>query len=338
MRVAVYLITLCWLSVSGFAQTHIQVILVTNRPIGRVEASDVSKRETLSVPYADTVDFSFRNKAINCYNIAYQEGDKYYRQQVWVNPGQVTVMAHLGGEVLYIDTVLNAPIYYTAKAVSDNDLRLSRTGDTAALNEFLLKAYEANIDNAFSYFPGLCYLLDNENSRPDLLKLKALKDRQGKRFEWFLFYHDFTNDLEKRLDPDRLPEGSRLVMDRNKKTYPLVSDLGKRYVLNFWFLSDATCLEEQKTIKALREQLSVKGIEVIGISTDQADQFNTWKAYLDENGYDWANFLQTGRGKLSDFYNVHRFPAYVILDEEGNVQQTYHRFSKVLKALGVDNP
>ena len=111
MRAAVYLITLCWLSLSGFAQTHIQVILVTNRPIGRVVASDVSKRESLSVPYADTVDFSFRNKVINYFDIAYQEGDRYHRLQIWANPGNVTVMAHLEGDTLHIDTVLNACRY-----------------------------------------------------------------------------------------------------------------------------------------------------------------------------------------------------------------------------------
>ena len=77
------------------------------------------------------------------------------------------------------------------------------------------------------------YFLANENSKPDLLKLKALKDRQGKRFDWFLYYHGFTQDLEKRLDPNRLPEGSYLVMDRNKKTYMLQHTGEKGYVLSF---------------------------------------------------------------------------------------------------------
>lgn len=339
MRFFVCLITACWIGLPGFAQTQIQVILVTNRPIGRVVAFDIDKREILSVPYADTIAFSFKNKVINCYDIGFQEGDKYYQNQIWVNPGHVTIMAHLAGEGLCIDSVLNDPIYDTVQKIVHTIDRLTAAKDTNALNDFLLKAYASNIDNPFSYFPGMCYLLANEDSKPDLLKLKALRDRQGKRFEWFPFYQDFINDLENRLDPNRLPKDSYLVMDRNKNTYPLQYTLDKKWrVLNFWSLGDAACLEEQNTIKTLQEQLAANSIGIIGISIDPVSQFDTWKTYLFENGYGWTNFLQTGRGKLSDRYGIHKFPAYVILNEDGDVQQTVYRFSEVLKALGVNKP
>jgi hypothetical protein len=113
---------------------------------------------------------------------------------VWLNPGNPIIECHTAHDKnLVVDTVINSPIYYTAKKFdADYSLALNK-------NEFLLDQIKKNIDNPFSLFIARDYINGNQNSRADLLKLKSLLDTQGTKFSWSLLYTLAVDRLNNQL-------------------------------------------------------------------------------------------------------------------------------------------
>lgn len=321
------------LAASAHAQTRIHLVLVTNRPIEKVEAYDGDQTEHLEARYQDTVLFSFHTKAPTFYRIGYREADKNRNEVLWLDPGDDTVVAHLQGDKLVIDTVMGSPTYYTVKSFQ-RAFNIAVISDTARRNAFLLKAYEDNIGNLYSYAIGSIYLVNNNNNRPALLRLKALVDRQGKSLDWSLWYRGMAERLNAELTIAHIPMANFSLLDRKGKAATISLAGADTYVLDFWFLACGPCVKDHHRIKAMETQLREHRVNLIGISIDQRDQRKTWNAYLAENGYGWPNYLDT-RGDLSGFLSLHEFPTYVVLDGQGNIKGTYNNFGDVLKGVGM---
>lgn len=326
------------LSYAAGAQTNIDIVLVTNRPIDKVEVYNLEQNETDASHYTDTVHFRFNKRQIDAYNIDYVEGEKRYHAQVWLNPGNVSVSAHLDHEVLVIDTVVGAPMYYAAQAFDKTYAALCKTNDSAVINPFLLQAYEENIGSAFSYTIGLDYLLRNQNNRAALLRLKTLVDRQGDSLTWSLMHPMFVDALHKRLDLKKISVGDFPFVDRNGKAAKLSLSGADTYILDFWFLACPPCVREHRSIKPLLDKLAADHIQVIGITTDQSDKMDTWRAYLEENDYTWANYMQGHDGTLSNYLALHIFPTYMVLDGSGNLLGAYNAWEEALQEAESAKP
>lgn len=321
------------LSASADAQTRIHLVLVTNRPIEKVEAYDGDQTEHLEARYQDTVLFSFHTKAPTFYRIGYREADKNRNEVLWLDPGDDTVVAHLQGDNLVFDTVMGSPAYYTDKGFQ-RAFGAAVTSDSARRNTFLLKAYEDNIGSLYSYVIGSAYLLNNHNNRPALLRLKALVDRQGKSLDWSLWYRSMAERLNAELTIAHISIADFSVLDRKGKTASIRLAGADTYVLDFWFLACPPCVRDHHRIKAVETQLREHHISLIGISVDQRDQRKTWNAYLTENGYGWPNYLDARRD-LSGFLALHEYPTYVVIDGRGNIEGTYNNIGEVLKGVGM---
>jgi len=206
MRYFTILITLLLFYIGVIAQTNIQLIIQNpmQHKIDKVDAFDLSQKELHDYVYGDTLLLHFDKCNIDCYNIRYHEGEKMFRAQLWLDSGNIKIQAHLDEKNLVIDTVINSPTFYYVKAFAKQYFELSKTNDTALLNQFLLDAYEENIGNPFSIMVVDYFVRLNQNSKVNLLKLKKLTAQQGDRFSWFLMYPIAVERLNKMLTVDKL--------------------------------------------------------------------------------------------------------------------------------------
>jgi thiol-disulfide isomerase/thioredoxin len=102
----------------------------------------------------------------------------------------------------------------------------------------------------------------------------------------------------------------------NKETTVANLSAGKKYILvDFWASWCAPCRKEIPNLRNLYKQYSLKGFEIISISTDKKEA--DWEKALNEEKLAWPNYLDTkGAG---DACRVKAIPAIFLLDDKGTV-------------------
>lgn len=324
------------LNFSAFGQTNIQMVITNlgQHKIDAVDAFDLSQEEFRNYPYQDTIEMVFAKSNIDCYNIRYHEQGKMFRQQIWLNPGNIKIEAHIDSERLVIDTVMNAPIYYAFKKFFTTLDDLYKSKDSTALDNYMIATYLENIENPFSLIVATNYIEKNKNSKSSLLKFKPYVDKQGDKFKWFLLYSSVAERLNKLLSVNQLKFNEYSFINKEGKVEKLTTNAAEYYVLDFWFLACPPCIEQHKEIKTQLDRLKQQKIEFIGISTDK--NLEKWKSYLEKHEYTWPNFLQDRGKTITDQLGISGFPTYLILDKTGKILEMNSSFSNVLKWFKLD--
>lgn len=333
MRPLKFILAVLILNLKSFGQTNIQVVIknVGSHKIDKVDAFDLSQKEFFEVPYNDTVNFAFTKKLNDCYNIRYHENGKMYRQQIWLDSGQIKIEAHIDSSALVIDSVFNSPTYYDQLNFKRNYSLLYKKNDTTAMSKMLLELYSNNIDNPYSFVFADTYIRLNQNSKANLSKLKLLTDKQGDKFNWFLLYPSVIERLNNILTISSINVNDYSFIDRQNKNVKLPALTKKYYVLDFWFLGCAPCLRDHKEIFKRLKILDSKNTGLISISTDS--DIVKWKNYLNKNKYKWQNYLEGNTKKITEQLSISNFPTYLIIDKLGNIISTQDSFSDVLNWL-----
>jgi thiol-disulfide isomerase/thioredoxin len=333
MRPLKFIAAFLALGLQSFGQTNIQIVIKNdgNHKIDKVDVFDLSQKEIFKMPYNDTLNFVFAKNNIDCYNIRYHENGKMYRQQIWLNTGQIKIEAHLDSSKLQIDSVFNSPIYYEHMNFRRNYSELYKKKDTTAINKMLLEKFSKNIDNPYSLEFANYYILLNQNSNTNLSKLKLLTDKQGDRFNWFAIYPSVVGRLNNILTNSSLSLNDYSFIDRQNKNVKITPLTKKFYILDFWFLGCAPCLKDHIEIKKQLKTLDDKNAEVISISTD--NDIKKLNTYLRKNKYNWQNYLESETKKITKEFSITGFPTYIIIDNLGNIKSTQNSFFDVLKYL-----
>lgn len=256
-----------------------------------------------------------------------------FHQQIWLDTGSIQIEARITDKELVIDTVINSPIYYQAASFNERYSAVSKTRDTAAVNDFLLKSFKEHIDNPFSINVGFYYVMLNQNQKPSLLKLKTLTDQQGDKFRWFLVYTMVVDRMNKILTIERINPVNYSFFDRDSNKVKLSLTGADFYVLDFWFLTCVPCIQQHAEIKKKISQLKARGVELIGISIDS--ETKSWKEYLEKHGYTWQNYMQEQKTNITNDLSVTSFPTYIILNRSGDIVDTFNSFSDVLKKFEI---
>lgn len=327
------LFVLLGISFSLTAQTSITVIIKTDKVIEKADAFDLSQKEYLKAAYKDTLFFRFHKNQVDCYNLRYFEGGKAYSAQLWLNNGDITIYAHPGDRQLVIDSVMNSPFYYYVDRLSEHHYSLKDSTDL--LNAALLEAFRENADNPFSLALASRYLTANQNNKEALRALQPLLKEQGDRFSWFLLYEGLTDRLEKLVSRQVIDTGKFRFKNTGGKVSVLKTGNDEVTVLDFWFLGCPPCIKDHKSIHLWKEKLKEKNVRLISISIDSPDKEKAWRSYLLKNGYDWENYIEPGRGQLSEELNLSVYPTYVLLGGEGEILAYYNDFERVLKHLDI---
>jgi hypothetical protein len=336
MRFLLIIVLVFSFSFPVVCQTTIQLVLKSGagHKIEKVDVFDLSQKEIYDQVYHDTLVFNFKKTNIDCYNIRYHENGKMFRQQIWLDTGNVKIEAHISDKNLVLDTVVNSPFYYKVAAFEKQYSNVAKTKDTTAINDFLLTAFENNIDNPFSISVGFYYVMTNQNQKLNLIKFKSIADRQGDKFNWFLLYPMVIERIDKILTVERINVGNYFFVNlKNEKVKLPIKD-ADYYVLDFWFLACLPCVEQHVEIKKKLGQLQGKKVELIGISTDS--DTSKWQNYLTKHGYTWQNYLQDRSPTITRDLSISSFPTYIILNNAGDIVDTFNSFADVLKKFGVN--
>lgn len=318
------------------AQMTLQIIVnnASGEEITKTEAFDLSQKEIYSQPFRDTTIFKFNKSNIDCYNIRFISGKKMFRQQVWLDAGNITIKGKIDKEKFVIDTVLGASAYYNTRFFLDSLVALNTKMDTTAINTFLLRNIESNIDNPFSLLVASNYLNINQNSIPDILQLKSYLDKQGNRFSWFLLHVAVFDRLNGIIKSSRLSMPAYRFTNTGNKLSSVELKGSKYYIIDLWFLACSPCVAQHREIKARQRELAANKAEMISISTDK--DFDAWKKYLVTHKYTWKNFREHDGKKITTDLGIFTFPAYIIITENGDMIRILNSFDDVLKFLKSD--
>lgn len=330
------MILFLFISFSVYAQTNIEFILKNSslNQTDTVDAFDLSQKEVYNYDYKDTLQMHFNKYNVDCYNIRYHENGKMFRTQLWLDTGNIKIKAHIESNKLIIDTVLNSPMYYFVTNFAKEYYELFKSKDTTALNDYLLTKYEENIQNPFSLMVGNYYVNINQNSKLNLIKLKAIAEKQKDKFSWFFLYPMVIERMYKILDVNKLDFSDFTFLNlKNKKTKLLLQG-SDYYVLDFWFLACPPCVHDHKEINTSYKKFKQRSIEIISISTDE--NVSEWKSYLFKHNYSWENYLQTSNNTITNQLSIHSFPAYIIVNKQGDIIDTYSSFTDVEKRFKID--
>lgn len=333
MRPLNFILAILILSLKSYGQTNIQVVIqnVGNHKIDKVDAFDLSQKEFFEVPYNDTINFAFSKKHNDCYNIRYHENGKMFRQQIWLDSGQIKIEAHIDSSALVIDSVFNSPTYYHHLNFERNYSQLYKKNDTTSMTKMLLELYSNNIDNPYSFVFADTYIRLNQNSKTNLSKLKLLTDKQGDKFNWFLLYPSVVERLNNILTVSSININDYTFINGQNKSVKIPALTKKYYILDFWFLGCAPCLRDHKEIFKEQKKLSAKNAAVISISTDS--DIAKWQKYLSKNKYNWSNYLESKSKKITEKLSISSFPTYIVIDKSGNIISLQDSFSDVLNWL-----
>lgn len=335
MRILIFILLTLFIFKNVVGQTKIQFIIkdLGGHKIEKVDAFDLSQIEFYNYDYNDTLNLNFNKRNIDCYNIRYYENGKMFRQQIWLDTGNIKIEAHIDSSKLVIDTVINSPTYYKIKDFYIKNSQLFKNKDTILLNAFLLDTYKANIENPFSLLVGNIYVGINQNIKSNLLNLKTLTEKQGEKFKWFFFYENVNERVNKIISITKIDLQNFIFLDKKNKKVKLLLKGSDYYVLDLWFVACPPCVRDHKIINNTLSKLKQKNVELISISNDENKK--EWKEYLAKNNYKWQNYVENSKHSFTNYLSIPSYPTYIVIDRFGIIFNTYNSYLDVLKRFSI---
>ena len=326
------------LQVPAAAQTKIHLIITTTKPVELVDAVDFSMTKINESAFKDTVVFDYNNTLPDAYIFGWTISGKRFHTPfpVWLDTGNVFLHAHTDSNKLVIDTVIHAPFYYYERNYFKNGRLIYKTKDTAQYSAYVLKNIEENLDNPFSLYIANEYLNIIQNDKQKVSALQQLLARQGDKFSWHRSYPELTDRLTSILSSDHLNMANYTLINRQYKTVVPVISGADFYVLDFWFLGCAPCRADHKIIKTKLEALKKNKVEFIGISIDGVDEYGKdWQKYLNSNHYQWPNYMEPEKNKVSEILGINVYPNYVVINSKGVIVGRYKMLSDVFNKFKI---
>ena len=236
-----------------------------------------------------------------------------------------------------IDTVLNSPIYsYITYEYAPQNKRIRALKNADSLHYFLLNALETNKGNLFSCSILAQYIQHNKNSKERLNLVLPLAEQQNKTFDWFYLSSLNLKSINNVINPPVLDMNLYAFLDKDSAKHHVQLPNNNYTVLDFWFLNCPPCRKDHISIKADKEKWDAKGVQLISISIDQYEDKDRWNTYLEEHGYNWANYLQADEQTITSDYSIFVFPTYWVLDQSGKVVFMDNRYPELKSFLSIE--
>ncbi len=185
----------------------------------------------------------------------------------------------------------------------------------SVMNVKVLKAVEANIDNAFGI-----QLLESVSFAYDAEKLLPILEKVPEKYSKKESIVRIKEDLNKKMQlavgknmPDitmNTPEGTPLslgeVVAKNKYT-----------LVDFWASWCGPCRQEMPHVVKAYAAYRAKGFEVLGVSLDENAE--DWKKAIKDLGMAWPQMsdLKGWKSAASEVYAIRSIPSTFLVDQNG---------------------
>jgi thiol-disulfide isomerase/thioredoxin len=115
---------------------------------------------------------------------------------------------------------------------------------------------------------------------------------------------------------DALPELTFAVLDADSLSLPELT--GSPALINLWATWCPPCRAEMPFLQDIHEEYGPRGLQVVGISEDNAGALDQVEDFLGEIGATYTNALDP-RSRAMDAFRVLGLPATYLVDAEGRI-------------------
>jgi len=123
--------------------------------------------------------------------------------------------------------------------------------------------------------------------------------------------------------------------DTDGKPVSLADFKGKVVLMDYWATWCAPCLGEMPTIVAAYKKYHVKGLEIVGVSLDDATTRDKISAVMKKNNMTWRQVCD-GKGfesPLAKLYAVGAIPFTLLIGRDGKIEAVSVRGEKLDAAV-----
>lgn len=292
-------------------------------------------REYHFFKYSNTIHFNLNDSINDLYAINFFSGNDHRMVQLWLNGENLIIKGKVTDKIkIQVDTVIGSSLYYKSLDYRQRykDLITAKT-DSSLINNFLLTELGKEINNPFSIEIAQTFVSRNISNTNELKKLFVILSTQSdfiknhlinpyRKIEMILSTTDIDFSKYKFYDKDKVP------------TTISLSD-GKKYLIDFWFIGCAPCIQDHKSIIKKLNSLKDKNVEIVGISID--DNHEQWIEFLNEKHYPWKNYREVDEheNRMRTKMMIDVYPTYLILDSKGFILYRSNSFSDVEKYLDI---
>ena len=314
------------------SQTHIQLILATKVPIDSAHIYNFSGKELVHVPFKDTLEMDFKNPTTGYYHINYIHKGKVYNVKLYLDTGSIMISMVIENDKLSVEKLTGSLIYDMTKTWKKQLEEVMQRKDSALLDSFLLRTYEEQIDNIFSFSIGGRYLNIHQNDKLKLYALLPLIAKQTDILKAQFGFSIFNDRLQGIIRNNNITLSAFSLTDTKNKTVRAQSNNQRLVILDFWFVGCIPCMEDHVKIKSLLPLFEQKQAELISISND--DSFEKWKEYLKKNKYSWQQYKKpSGIENILTQLGISIYPTYVLLSKTGQILFSTYSLEEMIKQL-----
>jgi len=109
-------------------------------------------------------------------------------------------------------------------------------------------------------------------------------------------------------------------LDRNRKQINRLLNADSMYVLHFWGMWCAHCLQQHPDIMRVADILQQMGCSMIHVAGDNPPKFDTWKKFVeDQPGEHLFTSRSDARSSIGERLAVSSYPSYVVLGKNGEI-------------------
>jgi len=312
--------------------SDLNLYLETDMEIDCVFVSNITQeREYQYIPYSDTLRINFNDSINDQYNISFITKERKLMNTLWLNGENLIVKGKIVNR-LKIDTVLGSDLYYLSIDFKKKYKELNeKKSDIAIINDFLLSELKKNINSPFSIEIANQLFSRNISDKNELKKVFDILVNQESGIKNHLL--NPFNKIEKILTDDKVDLSKFQFYDTEKNLTTIKPANGKKFLIDFWFIACAPCIEQHRLIANKLEWLESKNIEVVGISIDRNHE--EWEEFLKEKKYSWLNLREVDDSdkRLRINMLISEFPTYLLIDSDGNVLYRTNSFNEIEKHL-----
>ena len=292
-------------------------------------------REFHFFKYSNAINVDLNDSINDLYAINFFAGNDHRMVQLWLNGESVIIKGKVSSKIkIQVDTVIGSYLYYKALDFRQRykDI-VTNESDSSLINNFLITELKKEIDNPFSIEIAQAFTSRNISNTDELKRLFAILQTQNDLIRNHLInpYHK----IEKILSINKIDFSQYQFYDKSKTLTSINLSDGKKYLIDFWFIGCAPCIQDHKSIIKNLNSLNDKKVEIIGISIDNIHE--QWKKFLDEKQYSWKNYREVDEheNRMRTKMMIDVYPTYLILDSEGVILYRSNTFSDIERYLNI---